>query len=67
MDFRDPLIVLPLVAVLLVLGTLLYGVGNFGRGGGDGRQSNRIMRWRVGLQGLAVAIILLYVWLRGGA
>jgi hypothetical protein len=65
MDFRDPLFLLVLFAVLLVLGVLAFGVGTFGRGGDfNRRNANRIMRWRIYLQGLAVVLILLYVWLR---
>ncbi len=65
MDFRDPLFLLVLFAVLLVLGVLAFGVGTFGRGGDfNRRNANRIMRWRIYMQGLAVVLILLYVWLR---
>jgi hypothetical protein len=65
MDFRDPLFLIVLLAVLLVLGVLAFGVGTFGRGGDfNRRNANRIMRWRIYMQGLAVVLILLYVWLR---
>ncbi len=65
MDFRDPLFLLVLFAVLLVLGVLAFGVGTFGRGGDfNRRNANRIMRWRIYMQALAVVLILLYVWLR---
>lgn len=65
MDFRDPLFLLVVVAVLIVLGILVLGVGSFGRGGPfHRRNANRIMRWRIYMQGVAVALILLYVWLR---
>ncbi|NDV02366.1 twin transmembrane helix small protein [Pseudoroseicyclus tamaricis] len=61
----DPLLLLPLGAVLLVAGVLLFGIGTFGRGGEfNKRNANRIMRWRVGTQAFAIAMILLYVWLR---
>lgn len=66
MDFRDPLFLIVVVAVLLVLGILLFGVGTFGRGGEfNRRNANRIMRWRIVAQAIAVALILLFVWLRG--
>jgi Tfp pilus assembly protein PilX len=65
MDFRDPLFLIVLLAVLLVLGVLAFGVGSFGRGGEfNRRNANRIMRWRIYMQALAVVLILLYVWLR---
>ena len=53
------------LAVLIVLGILVLGVGSFGRGGDfHKRNANRIMRWRIIMQAVAVALILLYVWLR---
>lgn len=65
MDFSDPLLILVVLAVLLVLGVLMFGVGTFGRGGDfNRRNANRIMRWRIYAQAAAVALILLYVWLR---
>lgn len=68
--FRDPLFLLVVLAVLIVAGVLLLGVGTFGRGGEfNRRHANRIMRLRIAAQAVAVALILLYVWLRreGGA
>ena len=52
--------------VLIVLGILVFGVGTFGRGGDfNRRHANRIMRMRIVAQAVAVALVLLYVWLRG--
>ncbi|MDP6342574.1 MAG: twin transmembrane helix small protein [Alphaproteobacteria bacterium] len=49
-----------LVALALVVGVLLMGIYAMGRGGEFNRKyGNRLMRWRVILQGLAVAIILM--------
>lgn len=63
--FRDPLLLIVLLAVLLVAGVLFFGVGTFGRGGEfNRRHANRIMRYRIYAQAVAVALILLYVWLR---
>ena len=43
----------------------MFGVGTFGRGGDfNRRNANKIMRWRIYAQGAAVALILLYVFLR---
>lgn len=62
---RDPLFLIVVLAVAIVAGILLFGVGTFGRGGEfNRRHANRIMRWRIYMQGLAVVLILLYVWLR---
>ena len=61
----DPLVILIVIAVLIVLGILLLGIGTFGKGGDFNRKhANRIMRYRIGAQAVAVALILLYVYLR---
>ena len=58
------LIVVALVAVLIVL---LTGVVGMLRGGQFNKQyGNKLMRLRVGLQGLAVVLIVVYVvFIRG--
>lgn len=61
----DPLFYVVAAAVLVVAGILLFGVGTFGRGGEFNRKhANRIMRWRIGAQAVAVALIVGYAWLR---
>lgn len=63
---HDPLFILVVVACLIVLGILMLGVGSFGKGGEFHRKNaNRIMRWRVGAQFVAIILILLFVYLRG--
>ena len=65
MDFRDPLFLLVVIAVLIVLGILMFGVGTFGAGGDfNRRNANKIMRWRIYAQAVAIALVLLYVYLR---
>jgi hypothetical protein len=62
---RDPLLLIVLLAVLIVAGVLFFGIGTFGKGGEfNRRNANRIMRWRIYAQAVAIALILLYVWLR---
>ncbi|MDP5086330.1 MAG: twin transmembrane helix small protein [Yoonia sp.] len=62
----EPLFWLMAVAVLAVLGILMLGIGSFGKGGEFNRKNaNKIMRWRIGAQAVAVALILLFVYLRG--
>ncbi len=64
----DPLFILVVLAVLIVAGILLLGVGTFGKGGDFNKKyANKIMRWRIGAQFIAVLLILLYVYLRGGS
>jgi hypothetical protein len=61
----DPLFLLVAVAVLIVLGILLFGVGTFGKGGEFNRKhANRIMRARILAQFVAVLLSLLFVLLR---
>ena len=66
--FQDPLFILVLLAVLIVVGVLLFGIGTFGKGGEFNKKyANKIMRWRIGLQFVAVMLILLFIYLRGGS
>ena len=63
---NDPLFWLIAVAVLIVFGILMLGIGSFGKGGEWNRKyANKIMRWRIGAQFVAVALVLLFVYLRG--
>ena len=63
---NDPLFWLMAVAELAVLGILMLGIGSFGKGGEWNRKNaNKIMRWRIGAQFVAVALIILFVYLRG--
>ena len=63
--FSDPLFILAFVAVLAVLGVLAVGIGGFGRGGEFNRKhGNRMMRWRIYAQAVAVALILVFVYFR---
>ncbi len=62
----DPFLIVVLLACVGVAGILLVGVGGFGLGGEFNRKhGNRMMRWRIGAQFVAVLLILAYVWWRG--
>lgn len=64
---NDPLFALIVIAVGLVLLILVSGLGTFGKGGDFNKNNaNKIMRWRIIAQGIAVALIVIYVWARGG-
>jgi hypothetical protein len=64
---KDPLFIVVAIACLVVLGILLTGVGGFAKGGDFNRKhANKIMRYRIYAQFVAVALILLFVFLRGG-
>lgn len=63
---RDPFFIAAAVACLAVLAILLFGIGSFGVGGDfNRRNANRLMRWRIIAQAVAIALIVLFVWLRG--
>lgn len=63
----DPLFILVVLSCAAVLIILMLGIGSFGVGGKVAhKHSNRLMRWRIGAQAVAIAFILLFVWLRGG-
>jgi Hypoxia induced protein conserved region len=49
------------VAALAVLVVLGIGLWNMSREG-TASMSQKLMRWRVGLQFVALAVIMLYVW-----
>lgn len=62
---NDPLFIVVAIACLGVAAILLLGIGSFGKGGEFNRKNaNRIMRWRIGAQFVAVLLILLFVWIR---
>jgi hypothetical protein len=58
----NAIVAVALGAVVLVL---FAGLINMMRGGSANR-SQMLMRWRVGLQFLAIVIIMGVLWLRGG-
>jgi|TARA_Y100000815_G_scaffold115561_1_gene104322 hypothetical protein len=62
---QDPFFILVAVACLAVAAILLLGIGGFARGGAFNRKhANRIMRYRIIGQAVAVALILLFVYVR---
>lgn len=64
---NDPLFFVVAFACLAVLVILMIGIGGFAKGGDFNRKhANRIMRYRIIAQAVAVALILLFVFLRRG-
>lgn len=62
----DPLFLLLLLAMLAVVVVLMIGIGGFARGGKfNARYGNKMMRLRIILQAVAVALIVLFIYLRG--
>jgi ABC-type Na+ efflux pump permease subunit len=54
--------VLVILAMAAVLGVLALGIFTLAKGG-DPRRSGKLMQWRVVMQGLAVAIFVLFMLL----
>lgn len=62
---QDPLFIIVAIATLAVLAILMVGIGGFAKGGEFNRKhANRIMRYRILAQAIAVALILVYVFFR---
>jgi cytochrome c oxidase assembly factor CtaG len=57
----DTIVVVALIAVLVVLA---LGLWNMLRGGSPSRSQN-LMRWRVGLQFLAIIVVMAVIWIAG--
>ena len=61
----DPLFIVVASSVLVVLAVLLFGIGTFAKGGEFNRKyANKIMRYRILAQAIAVAVILAFVFFR---
>ena len=62
---EDPLFWIAAVAALAVLVILAVGIGGFARGGEFNRKhGNRMMRWRIYAQFVAVVLIVAFAWFR---
>ncbi|MEM7189314.1 MAG: twin transmembrane helix small protein [Pseudomonadota bacterium] len=53
-------------ACLATLGVLAFGVGGFGSGKLTPQLQNKMMRWRIAAQAIAVVLILLTAWAARG-
>ena len=63
---NDPLFIVAALACFGVLVILMIGIGGFAKGGDFNRKhANRIMRYRIIAQAVAVALILAFVVIRG--
>jgi hypothetical protein len=62
---NDPVFIFATVACLIVLIILMIGIGVFTKGGETARKySNKLMRYRIIAQALAVVAIVLFAWAR---
>lgn len=65
MLLNDPMFLIAAAASLVVLVILMFGIGSFAKGGEfNRRNANRIMRWRLGAQFVAVILIVAFAWFR---
>jgi hypothetical protein len=61
----DPLFIVVAISVFVVAAVLLFGIGTFAKGGEFNRKyANKIMRYRILAQAIAVAVILAFVFFR---
>lgn len=62
---NDPLFLLMLAAMAVVVLILMVGIGGFAKGGEFNRKhANRIMRYRIAAQAVAIVMILIFVFFR---
>ena len=62
---QDPLFILILIALFAVVAVLAVGIGGFGVGGSfNAKNGNRMMRWRIIAQAIAVILIVVFSYVR---
>jgi uncharacterized membrane protein affecting hemolysin expression len=62
---HDPLFILIAIACLVVVIILMLGIGSFAKGGEfNKKHANRLMRYRIAAQAVAVLLIVAFAWLR---
>ncbi|MDO5605594.1 MAG: twin transmembrane helix small protein [Paracoccus sp. (in: a-proteobacteria)] len=58
---EQPLLILIAISLFAVLAVLATGIGGFGVGGRfNARHGNRMMRWRIIAQAIAIALVMLF-------
>ncbi|MFD1795410.1 twin transmembrane helix small protein [Paracoccus aurantiacus] len=63
---HDPLFIVIILALFAVVTVLAVGIGGFGMGGEfNAKHGNRMMRWRIIAQAVAILLILLFFAVRG--
>lgn len=62
---NDPLLIAALVACGAVLVILLLGINSFRVGSKESaKKSNKLMQWRLGVQFIAILLLLAFVYFR---
>lgn len=63
--WNDPLFILLSIACIAVLCILLVGIGGFAKGGDfNKKHANKVMRYRIYGQAIAIVLILAFVFFR---
>ncbi len=63
--FQDPLFLIVVIAVLAVAVILMLGIGSFAKGGEfNRRNANRLMRYRIYAQFIAIILIMGFIAIR---
>ncbi|MEP2921998.1 twin transmembrane helix small protein [Sulfitobacter sp.] len=63
----DPFFILIVIAIVAVVLVLMAGLGGFASGGAFNKaNSNKLMRWRIIAQFIAVVLIMIYVYFLKG-
>lgn len=63
--WQDPLFIVVAIACLVVLVVLMIGIAGFAKGGDFNRKhANRLMRYRIIAQAIAIVTILVFVYFR---
>ncbi|MDR9395475.1 twin transmembrane helix small protein [Roseovarius sp. SYSU LYC5161] len=64
---NDPVFLMVAAAMLAVVVILAVGISHFGKGDVESaKKSNRMMKWRLVAQFVAVLLILFFIWFRSG-
>jgi preprotein translocase subunit SecG len=59
----DPFFIIIVIAIVAVVVILMFGMGGFASGGAFNKaNSNKLMRWRLIAQFIAVILIVIYVY-----
>lgn len=59
------LFIIAIITCLVVLIILMFGIGSFAKGGNFSKKySNKLMRWRIIAQAIAVLLIIAFVYLK---
>ena len=63
---KDPLVIIATIACIVVVAILATGIASYAKGGEFNKKyGNKLMRWRIGAQFVAIILILIVLAVRG--